>query len=121
MAIIFLFSAYAQITTAYVSGMNPGVLLRLEQRTINEFKDAMEAFFPHYFNEEENHLPSDYEWTLNFLFNMFHIHFKWSKISYSAAEFDIHDTRISFVTLEDDQNALEVKFPALEHWQIDAF
>ena len=52
---------------------------------------------------------------------MLHIHFEWSEINYNKAKFDIHDTQISFVTLEDDKNALEVKFPALEYWQIDAF
>ena len=74
----------------------------------------MDSFFPYYFNEEEYRLPTDYEWTLNFLFNMLHIHFEWSEINYNKAKFDIHDTQIFFVTLEDDKNALEVKFPALE-------
>jgi hypothetical protein len=35
---------------AYKVGMSPGILLRIEQRTIDSFKTAMQKFLPHYLN-----------------------------------------------------------------------
>ena len=44
---------------AYQKGMNPGMQLRLDQTSIDNFKKAMKAFLPHYFNVDLN-LPDHY-------------------------------------------------------------
>jgi hypothetical protein len=38
------------LVSGYYQGMNPGVAVRLEQKTIDSFKKAMEIFLPHYIN-----------------------------------------------------------------------
>ena len=103
---------------AYNTGMRPGMQLRVEQRTIDSFKRAMESFLPHYFNFDMN-FPSEYHYHFSTFFDMIAWEFDWNNIKYSHAELDIADTVVAF---EDhiDQHVLRVRFPAVKHWEISA-
>jgi hypothetical protein len=49
--------------------MNPGIMIRLEQRTINSFKNAMEQFLPYYLNFDIN-LPHEYHYKFALFYNL---------------------------------------------------
>jgi len=48
--------------------MNSGMALRLEQKTINSWKSAMQNFLPHYINADLA-LPDNYKYHVGFLFD----------------------------------------------------
>jgi len=52
----------------YANGMNSGMALRLEQKTIESWKNAMQGFLPHYINADMN-LPTSYKYQVGFLFD----------------------------------------------------
>jgi len=51
----------------YISGMNPGMALRVEQKTIDAFKRSMSDFFPHYVVADLM-LPRSEKYKFNWLF-----------------------------------------------------
>jgi hypothetical protein len=55
--------------STYKAGMNPGIMIRLEQRTINSFKNAMEQFLPYYLNFDIN-LPHEYHYKFALFYNL---------------------------------------------------
>ena len=67
---------------AYTSGMQPGMQLRLEQKTIDSFKRSMEFFLPHYINVDLN-LPTEYHYTFGLFFNLLVWDIHWTHIKYS--------------------------------------
>ena len=71
--------------------MNPGMILRLEQRTLDKFKKAMETFLPHYINFDA-HLPEQFEYHFHLLFEFLTWDVKWTNITYEKADLDIADT-----------------------------
>ena len=74
----------------YVSGMNPGMIMRIEQHSINQVKNAMQEFLPHYLNFDMK-LPTEYEYSFSLLFDLLVWNVKWTNISYSEAQLDIND------------------------------
>lgn len=46
--------------------MNPGMMMRLEQKTITSFKKAMEKFLPDYLNYDMQ-LPHEYQYEFDWL------------------------------------------------------
>ena len=58
------------IVAGYESGLNPGMMIRLEASTLNAFKKAMEKFLPHYINFDAN-LPTHYHYDFGVFFNLF--------------------------------------------------
>jgi hypothetical protein len=50
MAVIRQLLLLLGVVSGYYQGMNPGVQVRLEQKTIDAFKKAMEIFLPHFIN-----------------------------------------------------------------------
>ena len=106
------------VQAEYKSGMNPGMILRLEQSTINSFKRAMEEFLPHYINVDLN-LPQKYHYEFGLFFNLLRWKITWTDITYSNVDLDIADIKIQ-LTRSFDKALLSVKFPAVKHWEIDA-
>lgn len=69
--------------------------LRLEQRSIDSFKNAMSAFLPKYL-ENDMVFPDHYSYKLGFLqqyIDWFTWTFKWTDIKYTDANFDIQDIK----------------------------
>jgi len=102
----------------YVSGMNPGMIMRIEQHSINQVKKAMEEFLPHYLNVDMQ-LPTEYEYTFSLMFDLLVWNVKWTNIQYSEAQLDIGDIQIA-LTRDFDMSMISIKFPALKHWEISA-
>ena len=107
-----------QVQADYVSGMNPGMILRLEQATINSFKRAMEEFLPHYINVDLS-LPKTYHYEFALFFNLLQWKITWTDIEYSNVDLDIADVKIN-LSRNFDKSLVSVKFPAVKHWEIDA-
>lgn len=106
------------VQAEYKSGMNPGMILRLEQSSINSFKRAMEEFLPHYINVDLD-LPKQYHYEFGLFFNLLRWEITWTNIKYSNVDLDIADVKIQ-LTRSFDKALLSVKFPAVKHWEIDA-
>ena len=81
------------IEAKYSVGMNPGIMVRLEQNTINQFKNAMEQFLPHYMNFDVN-LPHEYHNKFNLFFDSFRMSLDWNNITYSDVDLDIADIQL---------------------------
>lgn len=109
---------FTGVVSAYDSGMRPGMQLRLEQRTINSFKRAMETFLPHYFNFDLQ-FPNHYHYDFGILFDLIEWQIDWTDITYTRAELNVGDTEINFEEYI-DKHTLHVKFPAIKHWEINA-
>lgn len=107
------------VQAEYQSGMNPGIILRMEQASINSAKRAMEEFLPHFINVDLN-LPDHYHYEFGLFFNLLHWKIDWSNIEYSKVDLDIADVQIE-LTRSFDKSLMNVKFPAIKHWEIDAY
>lgn len=59
----------AVVQGEFVSGMNPGMILRLEESTIQGVKKAMQEFLPHYINMDMD-LPTEYHYDFALLFGI---------------------------------------------------
>lgn len=116
----FLCAILTTTVTAYSTGMNPGVMVRLEQQTINEFKRAMEMFLPHYVNFDME-FPSEYDYTFKMFFGLINWHIEWSDITYKDAKLNLRGTEIDLTTILGRENVISVKVPAIESWQIEAW
>ena len=98
----------------------PGMQIRLEQRTINEFKKAMFNFLPH-FVEADLHLPDTHEAEIGILFDIIKFHFLWTDIKYTKPALDIHATNLE-IRKENDSGwtSLAIDIPLIKHWSIEA-
>lgn len=71
----------------YANGMNSGMALRLEQKTIDSWKRAMQGFLPHYINADLD-LPKHYQYHVGFLFDFLTWTVTWDNIKYDVGKFD---------------------------------
>ena len=102
----------------YVSGYNPGMQLRLEQASVNSFKRAMAAFFPHYLNVDLQ-MPKEYHYTVAMFLDFLSWKIDWTDIQYDSADLDINDVHVDFTRFY-DRALLKVKCPAVKEWKISA-
>lgn len=72
----------------YVSGRPAGMQLRLEQASVDSFKKAMQAFFPHYLNVDLQ-LPTEYHYTVGLFLDFLSYKIDWTDIKYDSADLDI--------------------------------
>jgi len=95
----------------------PGMGLRLQQRTVNQFKAAMGKFLPHYLTYDLgiNKLKEDYEFA--FLFGLIKYKIEFNNIHYPEPELDLSKTKIQFTDMF-HRPMLKVKFPGIKLWQI---
>ena len=64
-------------------------------------------------------LPTSYHYDFHILFGLLHYKFDWTDITYSNADLDIADVDIK-LQRNFDKSLLNVQFPAIKHWEIDA-
>ena len=100
-------------------GQNPGMGLRLQEKTIGQMKKAFQRFLPHFIMLSQG-LKKNEEWDFTTLFGLIKYHFEWSDIHYDEPTLDILDTSIVFQE-KMGKHMLKVDFPAIEHWKISAF
>ena len=120
MLIFHLLISLISAAPVYSNGMNPGMALRLEQRTVDAWKATMADFLPHYINADLQ-LPKEKELVISGLFDLIHYDIKWTNISYDVATIDVKDIQFYFQAASALQPAqLTVDFPALKEWKIHA-
>lgn len=89
-----------------------GIGLRLQQKTVNQLKSAMQKFLPHYITYDLGINKKKEEWDMGLLFGLLKYHIEFSDIHYAEPTLDLRDTRILFTDLF-DRPMLKVHFPAL--------
>jgi hypothetical protein len=103
--------------------MPPGIAIRLEQSTVDAFKNAMQAFLPQYI-EHDAQLPTNYSYKvgleIGFLTDLVTWSWDWTDIHYSDARFDFKDVKL-ILNNKFEVPMLRVDFPAIKEWKIDAF
>lgn len=99
--------------------MKPGMIMRLQQPTVNSFKKAMEEFLPHYINYDLD-MPEHYHYEFGLFFNLLQWKIDWKNITYTNADLDISDVKVDLIR-HDEQPMMSVEFPAVKHWEIDAY
>ena len=93
------------------------MMLRLDNQSVNGFKDAMAEFLPHYLNVDLR-LPTEYSYDLRLLGLVWS--FKWTDIKYSRLKLDIEDIQILMRRATSHFSHLSVDLPALKDWVITA-
>jgi|DEB0MinimDraft_12_1074336.scaffolds.fasta_scaffold199707_1 hypothetical protein len=111
-------SDYTTVQSAYSNGMNPGMAIRLEQKSVDKFKNAMQQFLPKYV-EHDMKLPTEYSYKIGFLADVFTWTYKWTNIKYSTPTFDIKDIKFQLNRMY-EQPMIKIDFPALKEWKITA-
>ena len=90
-----LLISFISAAPVYSNGMNPGMALRLEQRTVDAWKATMADFLPHYINADLQ-LPKEKELVISGLFDLIHYDIKWTDITYDVATIDVKDIQFNF-------------------------
>ena len=116
--LISSFPGGTNATRDFSRGMNPGMALRLEQKTIDAFKRSMEDFFPHYVVADMS-LPTDETHHFSWLFGYVQWTVQWTYITYDVPKFDIQDIQFK-LTDELGVPEIVVDFPAIKEWKIRA-
>ncbi len=83
----------SMVQAAFNTTMNPGMIVRLEQSSINSVKRAMEEFLPHYINVDLD-LPQTYHYEFGLFFNLLQWKITWTDIEWSNVDLDIADVKI---------------------------
>jgi hypothetical protein len=107
-----------QVRAAYVSGMNPGMQLRMEQKTLDAFKKSMQRFLPQYVNHELP-LPSTYHYDFGLFFDLLSYQVDWTDITYTDIDLDVAGVKLE-LTRGYDLSLIKFDFPAVKKWEIDA-
>jgi hypothetical protein len=93
--------------------------LRLTPLTIIALKNAMKGFLPHYLNYDTVK-PKQLDYTFSDYYKYWTWNIKLYDIVFDHADFDITDTTIAFLVDIPEVPRLELDFPALKHWKLDA-
>jgi len=88
-----IISDVSTVQSVYTNGMNPGMAVRLEQKSIDSFKRAMQEFLPKYISNDAV-LPTEYSYTVGLIADFLTWKFTWRDIKYSDAVFDINDIKL---------------------------
>lgn len=98
--------------------MNSGMALRLEQKTINSWKSAMQSFLPHYINADLA-LPNTYKYHVGFLFDFLTWTVEWENIVYDKGKFDFTDIKFDLVS-SFAEPMMKIDFPVFKEWSMEA-
>ena len=102
-----------------VTGRPAGMGLRLQQRTVNEFKSAMGKFLPHFLTYDIGINKKKEEWDFSALFGLINYHVNFSNIHYPEPSLDFSKVRIKFTDFF-ERPMLKVHFPAITSWRVQA-
>ena len=76
--------------------VNPGMAMRLEEKTFEAFKRAMVDFLPHFINYDVE-FPTSYSYKFSLFFDWLSMTFNWRDIKYDELKFDIKDIKLQFL------------------------
>jgi len=77
-------------------GINPGIMIRIEQASLDNWWMALQKFFPHYFQFDLD-IPRNIEFDIGFgdiLWGIFTRHVSWSDIIYENPILDIMNIKV---------------------------
>jgi hypothetical protein len=100
----------------YKKGMNPGMMVRLEQKSMDALKYSMQHFFPHFISRDME-LPPSVEFEVgggDFLGGIFTRNVTWTDINYINAVWNIVGIKLEF--LADDEGLgqkVHIDFPVM--------
>ena len=95
----------------------PGMGLRIVQKTVDELKNSLQKFLPHYL-EYDLDLSKKTEWDLSMLMGFWTYHFIFENVRYDIPNLDLYDTKFRFTNMF-DHPMLKVNCPALKSWKIE--
>jgi hypothetical protein len=98
--------------------MNPGMQLRMEQKTLDAFKKSMKRFLPQYVNTDLN-LPTEYHYEFGLFLDILSYEVDWTNITYTDIDLDVEDIKLE-LTRGYDLSLIKFDFPAVKSWEIDA-
>lgn len=98
--------------------MNPGMQLRMEQKTLDAFKKSMRRFLPKYVNTDLN-LPTEYHYEFGLFLDILSYEVDWTNITYTDIDLDVEDIKLE-LTRGYDLSLIKFDFPAVKSWEIDA-
>ena len=75
--------------------MNPGMMLRIDQSSVDGFKNGMSGFLPHYITTDYE-MPKDYHYEFGFFVDFLTWHFDLSDITYGNPHLDIKHVKFDF-------------------------
>ena len=78
----------ATVNASLTKGMNPGMQLRLEQKTLDAFQLAMADFLPKYVNTDLN-LPTEYHYEFGLFLEILSYEIDWTNITYTKIDLDV--------------------------------
>ena len=115
MRIAFLF-ALANAATWW-AGLNPGVKLRVDQRSVDATKRVLSKFLPKYLNIDLE-LPKEFNFGYESKIGL-DWDIQWTDIIYSEIDLAMDEVKFE-LTQQFDEGLLKFDFPALKHWEITA-
>ena len=65
-------------------------------------------------------LPHEYNNKFNLFFDSFRVSLDWNNITYSDVDLDIADIQLQ-LKRQYDKQVVSMKFPALKHWEVNAY
>ena len=108
----------------YKRGMNPGFMVRLEQKSVNGLKFAFQDFFPHFIERDMN-LPASFEFDIGMgdvMGGIFQRTVTWTEINYVNAVWDIVGIKLDFIADEEGLGQkIKIDFPAMKQWEVSAY
>ena len=97
--------------------MLPGFMVRLEQKSVEGLKYAMQKFFPHYISRDMK-LPASVEFDVgagDVMGGIFARHVKWTDINYINAIWEIIGIKLEFLADDDGLGQkVHIDFPAMK-------
>lgn len=97
---------------------NTGIVMRVEQNSLNQFKGAMTRFLPDFIMFDIG-LPENYTFELNMLWGLIDYNFTYTDITYDRPIYDLDDTTINFHNVYGFE-VLKMNFPTLKEWKLHA-
>jgi hypothetical protein len=98
--------------------MYPGMMVRLEQQTLDSMKTVLQKFLPKYVNEGLK-MPDHYHFEFGLLHDLLTWKIDWTDITYTPVDLDIEDVKFE-LTRGYDISLIKFDFPAIKHWEVDA-
>lgn len=107
----------------YYKGMNPGMILKVDQTSVNSFKKIAGRYLPGYLSADLN-LPKNYTYApMNQIWGL-EWDITWEDISYSNIDLEFEKVQCDLVDNEftdyEGDGLLYFDFPALKNWNLKA-
>ena len=108
---------------AALGGVETGMMLRLEEKTLRHLTQNLDQFLPHYLTYDfKIDDTMKYDWKM--LFGLIDWKFNWKNITYLQPTFDMTDFVVKFDTflpnVQDGVKMIKLDFPGIKFWEMRA-